>query len=124
MKRLLGREAHPVALALTLAALSVVVGWALTPVSSVWRVASVGYATAVAVVLTAAWVLDRREWTRAAMLASIGLWAYLAVVAVWVIGSTTSALLALAWATLAFGSYRLEVWGAVRAQARRRAADL
>ena len=122
MRMLLGREAHPVALALTLAALAVVAGWALTPVSSVWRVASVGYATAVAVVLTAAWVLDRREWTRAAMLASIGLWTYLAAVAVLVIGSTTSAMLAGAWAVLAYGSYYLEV--ANRGAPGRRAADV
>jgi len=119
---LFGREAHPVALALTLAALAVVLGFVISPVPNVWRIGSVGYALAVAVILTAAWLLDRREWTRAAMLASIGLWTYLATVAVLVIGSSTSALLAAAWAVLAFGSYQMEVWG--RDASRRRTADI
>jgi len=109
MRMLLGREAHPVALALTLAALSVVLGFIISPVPNVWRIASVGYALAVAVLLTVAWLLDRRDWTRAAMLLSIGLWTYLATVAVLVIASSTSALLAAAWAVLAYGSYYLEV---------------
>lgn len=120
MRFFLGREAHPVALTLTLAALSVVIGWVVAPVPSGWRIASVGYALAVAVILTAAWLLNRREWTRAAMLLSIGLWTYLATVAVWIIGSSTSALLAGAWAVLAFGSYRLEAMN--RGASGRRAA--
>lgn len=122
MRMLLGREAHPVALALTLAALSVVLGFVLAPVASGWRIASVGYALAVAVLLTVAWVLDRRDWTRAAMLLSIGLWSYLAAVAVFVIASPTSALLACAWGSLAFGSYLLEV--ANRGAPGRRAAHI
>jgi len=122
MRLFLGREAHPVALALTLAALSVVLGFIISPVPSVWRIASVGYALAVAVLLTVAWVLDRRDWTRAAMLLSIGLWTYLATVAVLVIASPTSALLAGAWAVLAYGSYYLEV--ANRGAPGRRAAHI
>ena len=122
MRMLLGRGAHPVALALTLAALAVVAGFALAPVADVWRIASVGYSLAVAALLTVAWLLDRRDWTRAAMLASVGLWTYLATVAVLVIGSPTSALLAGAWAVLAYGSYYLEV--ANRGAPGRRAAHI
>jgi len=122
VRLLFGREAHPVALALTLAALSVALGWLIRPTSTVWQIVAAGYGAAVAVILTAAWLVDRREWTRAAMLASIGLWCYAFVVAAWVVASPTSAMLAGAWAVLAFGSYRLEVWGAE--QTRRRTADV
>lgn len=105
----LGRPIHGAALALTIAALAVAVGWAISPFRNAWTAAGAGYALCVVVILTVGWLVDRRAWVSAGLLASLVLWVYTGFVVGIYVDSVTSALLAAAWAVLAGYSYACEV---------------
>lgn len=106
---LAGRRIQPAAFAMTLAALAVGLTWigadrVAGPYELVIGVAGI----AAAGVLTAGWLINRTAIMRAGLLLSVAVWCLVAWVAWTGAHSITSALLALAWAVLAGGSYWLE----------------
>ena len=94
-------DVRPVTLALTIAALSLGAGW----LAKGDYVVLGWVALATAAVMVAAWALDRDRVMRASMLVSVALWTYAAYAAIVIVGSPTSAMLAVAWAVLAGGTY-------------------
>lgn len=106
---LLSRRFRPAALALMLAAFAIAVTWTTTDrFEGIWDVVMGSAAAIVGLVLFTGWVTNRDEPLYAGLLASMILWGFVSWTAFATLTAYTSGLIALAWMTLAAGSYWLE----------------
>lgn len=104
-----GRQFRPAALALTIAALVMGLTWALGDrFDGRWDIVLGIYGVSVGAVLTVGWFINSYDTARAGMLMSVALWGFTAITAYTVLGSLTTAGIALALATLAGGSYWID----------------
>lgn len=102
-----GRRFQPAAFALMLATFAS--GWHRTANHVDWFSTALGILGIVlGVMFAAAWWANRPRWMRWAFLGSTALWVFVAGSSYTIVHSGISALLALAWAILAAGSYWLE----------------
>lgn len=106
----LARRVQPAAFALTLACIAIAFSWwGFERIEGPWeQIVAVTMGT-VAAWLTLAWVINSHRMMRWGLLAASVVWVYVATIA-WLAISRTPAnwLAAIAWATLAGGSYWLE----------------
>lgn len=106
---LLSRRFRPAAMALMLAAFAVGVTWTTTDrFSGVFDLVMGSAAALVGLILFSGWLMNRDGPMMVGLLASVVLWGFIAWTAFVTLTSYTSGLLALAWMTLAVGTYWLE----------------
>lgn len=107
---ILARRVQPAAFALTLACIAIAFSWwQLERIAGPWEQIVAASMGAIALWLTAGWVLNSHRMMRWGLLAAAFTWVYVSIIA-WLSISRTPAnwLAALAWASLAAGSYWLE----------------